>query len=96
MPDSTDPSEWLRYARSDFALAEAAPPSGVLLVHLCFHAQQAAEKALKAVLLAHGARVIKTHDVNFLVDLVQQAGAPAPPLSRVDAESLTSYSVITR
>ena len=38
MPDSTDVREWIRHAESDLRLAETAPPSGVLLEHLCFHA----------------------------------------------------------
>lgn len=41
---------WIAHARGD--LAEAPPPFGVPLELLCFHAQQAAEKALKAVLLS--------------------------------------------
>ena len=33
-----DPRAWIAYARSDLLLAEAAPPSGVYLEHLCYHA----------------------------------------------------------
>ena len=39
MPDSTDVREWIRHAESDLRLAETAPPSSVLLEHLCFHAR---------------------------------------------------------
>ncbi|WP_456427531.1 HEPN domain-containing protein [Rhodocaloribacter sp.] len=53
-PDLPEPgaaADWLRYARSDLALARVEPPAGVLTEMLCFHAQQAAEKALKALLI---------------------------------------------
>ena len=45
------PGEWLRYARSEYRLAAIRRPRGVMLDVLCYHAQQAAEKAIKAVLL---------------------------------------------
>jgi HEPN domain-containing protein len=37
-----------------------------------FHLQQAAEKALKAVLVAHGSQVPRTHDLDHLVELVEE------------------------
>ena len=46
-----DPREWLNRARSNLVQAEQVRP-GVYLEDLCFQAQQAAEKALKALLLA--------------------------------------------
>jgi len=50
-PERGSPADWLRYATSDLLVAESVPRSGVLLETLAFHAQQAAEKALKAALL---------------------------------------------
>ncbi|MDT0632151.1 HEPN domain-containing protein [Rubrivirga litoralis] len=95
--DSSDPRSWLGYAHADLLLAESAPPSGVYLELLCFHAQQAAEKALKAVLLARtGAPPPQTHDVILLIDLAERAGAGASPLSAEAAQALTQYAVITR
>ena len=41
-----DPREWISRARSDLRLAAAAP-EGVYVEDLCFHIQQAAEKAIK-------------------------------------------------
>ncbi|HVT02768.1 MAG TPA: HEPN domain-containing protein [Thermoanaerobaculia bacterium] len=41
--------DWLARARSDLAIARSPLPEGAFLEDLCFHAQQAAEKALKAV-----------------------------------------------
>jgi len=45
-----DPREWLNRARSNLALAKAKR-KGVYLEALCFDAQQAAEKAIKALLI---------------------------------------------
>jgi HEPN domain-containing protein len=42
-------ADWLSRAKGDPAIAKAPLPEGALLEDLCFHAQQAAEKALKAV-----------------------------------------------
>ena len=42
-------SDWIRHAKSDLSLAEQQTPPGVLHKTLCFHAQQAAEKAIKAL-----------------------------------------------
>jgi HEPN domain-containing protein len=46
--------DWLRHAKSDLALARLQPSPDVLLAQLCLHAQQAAEKALKAILVSRG------------------------------------------
>ena len=94
--DSSDSAAWLRYARSDLDLAAADPWGGVLLETLAYHAQQAAEKALKAVLL-HATRETppRTHDVVLLCDLAREAGH-APPVDAVAAQRLTGYAVLTR
>ncbi len=41
------PEDWLRYSYSDLALARVRRSPKVLLEGLCFHAQQAVEKALE-------------------------------------------------
>lgn len=60
-----------------------------------FHAQQAVEKAFKAVLAEHGAIFPFTHNVGVLMQLCQDAGA-VPPSSLVDADLLTPYGVALR
>jgi len=69
-------------------------PEGVLLEDLCFHAQQAAEKALKAVLVANSVAVSNIHSIRRLIDLL-----PAKldiPGEIQDAASLTDYAVSSR
>lgn len=41
--------DWMARAKSDLALARVPLPQGAFYEDLCYHAQQAAEKALKAV-----------------------------------------------
>jgi hypothetical protein len=48
-----DPREWLNRARSNLARAQTKI-TGVYLEDLCFDAQQAAEKAIKALLIKRG------------------------------------------
>ncbi len=44
-----------------------------------FHAQQAVEKAVKAVLAARGISFPRTHALGFLIGLIEANGIPAPP-----------------
>jgi hypothetical protein len=45
-----------------------------------FHAQQAVEKSLKAVLAKYRVELRKTHDLQLLIDLLAQNNLPSPPL----------------
>lgn len=97
MPDRPapgSPADWLRRARSDLALASIALPAGVLYSELCFHAQQAAEKSLKAVLIHYGIGFRKVHDLDYLITLLP-APAPLPPEAE-EIVALTSYAVMFR
>ena len=76
--DYHDPDAWIRHAESDLAFARAKP-KGALPEHRCWHAQQAAEKALKAVLVARGAEIAHTHNLNILLRALKSEGANIPP-----------------
>ena len=91
-----DPREWLNRARSNPAQArEGARIAGVYLEDLCFSAQQAAEKAIKALLIQNEIEFPYVHDLAELVGLVEQTGQEVP--SRVQqAARLTRYAVVTR
>ena len=89
-----DPAEWLGRARSSLTLSAAKTP-GVLYEDLCFQAQQAAEKALKAVFVSRKIPYPYTHDINALLSGLEQHGIAIPePLWR--AVTLTSYASNTR
>jgi len=62
---------------------------------LCFHAQQAAEKALKAVLAARSVPIEKTHDLEALLNDCIAAGQPLGPI-RPEVDLLNPYSVASR
>ncbi len=86
--------DWLRYAESDLDIARITQSSRILLEGLCFHAQQAAEKALKAVLIAYSIPFPRTHNITALIDLLPQD--IALPSEVEAAASLTDYAVLMR
>jgi HEPN domain-containing protein len=87
---------WLRRARSDLRLGEIALNTpDVMVEDACFHAQQCAEKALKALLSYLNIPFPRTHAIDVLLDLLAKAGVDIP--SRIDeAFTLTQYAVQTR
>ena len=89
-----DPREWLRRARSNLALARSRP-AGVDLEDLCFEAQQAAEKAVKALLVDRGLDVPRAHDLARLLSLLED-GAEVIPDEVRQAVELTPYAVLSR
>jgi HEPN domain-containing protein len=68
-----DPREWINRARSSLAHAKAISPE-VVLEDLCFDAQQAAEKAIKAVFIHRGEAFPYSHDLDRLLRLLAQNG----------------------
>ena len=89
-----DPREWLNRARSNLARAKAQIHD-VYLEDLCFDAQQAAEKALKALLIQREVVFPYVHDLARLVTLLEAAGQAIPAVVR-RAENLTRYAGVTR
>jgi HEPN domain-containing protein len=76
-------------ARADLALAAIPLPQGAAYEGLCFHAQQAAEKALKAVYVHYQWIFEYVHDIAELILGLQKNGLVIPqevsaavPLSR--------------
>jgi len=89
------PGDWLARAWSNLLLAESGPKPGIYLEDLCFEAQQAAEKALKAVCVLRKIEFPKTHSLVALVSLLEQNGVELPPEAR-EAAPLTSFAVQAR
>jgi len=89
-PDA--PQAWLERARSDLALARVALQTpGVLAADACFHAQQCAEKALKALLVHRGIAFPRTHVLEMLLDIAQASDVDLP-VSIDDIVRLTQYA----
>ena len=93
--DPGDPQVWLQRARSNLLLAQKGQHKGVMLEDLCFNAQQAAEKALKAVCLHVGQDFPKIHSISRLMEILEMSGVSIPEVVK-DADILTQYAVQTR
>ena len=82
--------DWLSQADNDFAFAKIALESGYYS-QCCFICQQAGEKALKAVLMKRGAKVVFSHS---LFQLCQQLGFNGR--LEAAAKKLDTYYTTTR
>ena len=88
------PQDWLLHANSDLELARIGKSPRILFETLCFHAHQAVEKAIKAVLIAHNVPIIKSHNIGTLIKLLPQDVQRLPELK--EAMGLTDYAVLSR
>jgi HEPN domain-containing protein len=96
MPRSPgSPEDWLRYARSDLAIAAQPLPPDALYETLAYHAQQSVEKSLKAILIYSGVQFPYTHNIARLITAIQDAGVSWPKDLDKAAE-LTEYAVELR
>jgi HEPN domain-containing protein len=89
-------NNWLKYARRDLLTAKNLSQSKIFLAEpIAFHAQQTAEKAIKAFLAFHSKRFPKTHEILKLLRLMNDIN---PELaSRLDRIAvLTEYAVSYR
>ena len=87
--------DWLRRAKSNLIRAKQPKHEGVFWEDLCFDAQQAAEKSLKALLLYHEIPFRFVHDIAELLTVLEQNGISLPEQIRAAAE-LSDYAVEAR
>jgi len=86
----------LSHAESDLRLARlGANDPQILSSQVCFHAQQAAEKSIKAILLFQGIEFPLTHDLEELLEIAEDHGMAIPAKVR-QTSNLTPYAVETR
>ena len=96
MCDPTELLSWVARAEEDLALARSALRRKRPLTYgATFHAQQCAEKYLKALLTWRQIEFPKTHAIEFLLDLLKQTDAEIAD-SLQDAAALTPYGVDVR
>lgn len=88
--------EWLRHADDDLRLAKVAfkIKSSVPYKLVAYHAQQCAEKCLKAYLVYKNVDFPYTHDLAVLLNLFPTKAEWAQKLRA--AERLRSYAITTR
>ena len=100
MDKATNPREWIQQAKVEIDIAEHLftqyYPKPLEII--CFHAQQTAEKSVKAVLLRQSkvTGVIKSHDISLLLDYVDRENFPFSEVFHEYADELFPYGVIIR
>lgn len=98
MPDRyppEDPREWMNRAYSNLAIATKDTNTGVYLEDLCYNAQQAAEKAIKAVFILYHIPFPYIHDMAALVTLLLNNNIRVPETVKESAK-LTRFAIATR
>ena len=96
MSEPTDPLAWVHRAEEDWLLARSAlRRKSPLIYGTTFHAQQCAEKYLKAILVSRRHGFPRTHDLIALHDLCvgQSIRVPVDPDK---LERLAAYAVQVR
>lgn len=97
MKNENDVKEWMRFADMDVLSAnhlnEIQYPKPLEII--CYHCQQAAEKMLKALILAYDGDLQKTHDLVLLTDELSQFINFSEDVLN-SAASLTPYGVKIR
>lgn len=86
---------WFRKGDSDFENAQLCFSAGKSLDTACFHCQQAAEKWIKAFLIARQIQFPFSHDLLRLLDV---CGTALPDLQSLQkcAAQLNPYAVVLR
>lgn len=91
---SREARRWLKAAHEDLEYARHAAASD-FHAPACFHSQQAAEKAVKAVHYQRGARVVIGHNVRALIEGLEPR-EPALDVLLNDARELDIFYLPTR
>ena len=89
-----DPREWINRARRDLAMAKNRIAGAYLEGH-CFHAQQAAEKAVNSVMILRGIDFPYIHDLSRLLFMLESFGEKRTEQVR-QADALTEYAGVFR
>jgi HEPN domain-containing protein len=90
--------QWIAKAQSDLTAARRLLDVGGPYDVICFHAQQTAEKALKAILAAANAPIPRTHNLEDLQAQCVASGlvTVGDELATVDLSDLTPFAVESR
>ena len=96
-PEPAEPmvQQFVEKAEHDLAAARILANEAGLAGIVCFHCQQAVEKMLKAALLASGVEPPRTHDLGFLLEMLE-AIRPIPAGLNAACAALADYGVAPR
>ena len=86
---------WLRQARNDLAFARHALQGG-FHAQSCYSSEQAAEKALKGILIGLDREPARTHSLERLVEDLQATGVNIEELSHLRLNVLSRMITATR
>lgn len=88
---------WMKYAKADYdAATHLANHHPVHMEIVCFHCQQAGEKALKAILAYHDEEIPRSHDLYELLVRVEIYCKGTADMFSDLADQLTNFAVVTR
>ncbi len=88
--------DWLEYAQEDIYMAKlGVQPDHMTVRSALYHAQQCAEKALKAYLVFKNKPLRRTHDLTGLLELCAASDQEFLDLT-ADALDVNPFSVATR
>jgi HEPN domain-containing protein len=86
--------EWIERAKSSLELAQAKSIRHIYYEDFCFQLQQAAEKALKGLLIYYGVEPEFTHNISKLItNLEEHTEIPKNVRKSIN---LTNYAIQTR
>lgn len=88
------PGDWMRHAESDLELSKKKESPKILYEELCFHAQQAAEKSIKAVLIQLKIEFPRTHNIKILTEKIPGEHVNIDLFDKIAI--LTDYAVAMR
>lgn len=91
---SVDAVVWLDFALYDLKAARW-DLKGKIYTSCCYACQQAAEKGLKALILAQGKVIPKVHSLDRLLSELKQIGVPTSAIKK-QAQLLDKYYISTR
>ncbi len=95
MVDSRLVGEWLDKADEDYQFATSVIESSTHYAQLCFHYHQAAEKYLKAFIVAQELEFVKTHDLILLHDICMNREQQLADIKQ-ECTMLNGYYIETR
>ena len=94
MSDKEEIEIWLARAKSNLSIAQQSDIEGAFFEDLCFEAEQAAEKALKALLIYVSGDYLKVHSFSLLLSHLENY--LAVPENIKESIELSDYAVQTR
>lgn len=89
------PGAWWLQAENDLQMASVALEHG-FFSQACYHASQAAEKALKSVVLELGAEPLHTHVLGQLLQQLASLGMNPAPFESLPLRQLSRMSASSR